>query len=99
VPSVGNLVPDLCQRLYECGLQGDASAAAHSQRVVNQATDVYRAGRTLTQSLGALKAAMGALSLCGPHVLPPLRPLSSADQEAVRSEFRRWRAGQRESGA
>jgi 4-hydroxy-tetrahydrodipicolinate synthase len=98
VPSVGNLVPDLCQQLYECGVRGDASAAARMQQVVNQATGVYRAGRTLTQSLGALKAAMGALSLCGPDVLPPLRPLDSAEQETVRSEYRRWRAGQRESG-
>lgn len=92
VPSIGNLVPDLCQRLYESGVRGDASAAARHQRVVNEATELYRAGRTLAHSLGALKAAMGALSLCGPDVLPPLRPLGLAEQEALQSRFRRWRA-------
>jgi 4-hydroxy-tetrahydrodipicolinate synthase len=99
VPSVGNLAPDLCHRLYDSGVRGDASAAAQLQLVVNRATDVYRAGRTLTQSLGALKAAMGALSLCGPDVLPPLRPLDPAEQEGVRSEFRRWYNEELGSGA
>lgn len=99
VPSPAHLVPDLCQRLYESGVQGDVAKAEEYQRQVNQVADIYVRNRTLGQSLAALKAAMGALDLCGPDVLPPLRPLDAAQQEAVRREFLEWQAKQDADGA
>lgn len=98
VPSPAHLVPDLCQRLYENGVQGDVAKAEEYQRQVNQVADIYVQNRTLGQSLAALKAAMGALGLCGPDVLPPLRPLDTAQQEAVRREFLAWQAKQDAAG-
>jgi 4-hydroxy-tetrahydrodipicolinate synthase len=97
VPSVGNLVPELCQSLYEHGVQGDVARAEEYQRQLDEVTGIYRGQRTLTQSLGALKAAMGVLSLCGPDILPPLRSLDVAQREAVRREFLEWQA--RRNGA
>jgi dihydrodipicolinate synthase/N-acetylneuraminate lyase len=92
VPSVANMTPVICQRLHEYGAAGDTAGAEKYQKLADEATDLYRAGRTLTQSLGALKAAMGALGLCGPDVLPPLRPLSPADRLAVQDAFHQWLA-------
>ena len=100
VPSTGHLVPELCHRLYESGVQGDGTTAEEYQWQVDQVADIYRRNRPLGQSLAALKAAMGALGLCGPDVLPPLRPLDVAEQEAVRREFLEWQqAGQGAAGA
>jgi len=94
VPSPGHLAPKLCQGLYESGVRGDAVSAEEYQRQVDQVVDIYVRNRTLGQSLAALKATMGALGLCNPNVLPPLRPLDAAQQEAVRREFLEWQAGQ-----
>jgi dihydrodipicolinate synthase/N-acetylneuraminate lyase len=94
VPSVGNLVPDLCHDLYENGIRGDVVGAEALQRQIDKAADIYRGERTLTQSLAALKAAMGALSLCGPDVLPPLCPLTAVEQKVIQQEFIAWRAEQ-----
>jgi 4-hydroxy-tetrahydrodipicolinate synthase len=46
---------------------------------------LYQNGRTLGESLAALKAAMAVRGLCGPWVLPPLMPMSPAEMEGVRS--------------
>jgi 4-hydroxy-tetrahydrodipicolinate synthase len=94
VPSSGNLVPARCQGLYESGIRGDVARAEVYQRQVDEAAAIYQRNRTLGQSLAALKVAMGALGLCGPDVLPPLRPLGPAEQAAVRREFLAWRAEQ-----
>jgi 4-hydroxy-tetrahydrodipicolinate synthase len=92
VPSTANLVPEVCQRLYENFCQGDLAAAEACQRELDALGSFLRAGQSLAQSIGSLKAAMGALGLCGPAVLPPLCTPSPAQQEAVRSAFRRWQA-------
>jgi hypothetical protein len=47
-------------------------------------------GRSLAQSLGALKAMMGVLSLCGPDGLPPLLPPSPQEQETLQRQFLAW---------
>jgi 4-hydroxy-tetrahydrodipicolinate synthase len=92
VPSPGNLVPDICQCLYESTRRGDRDAALVCQRRLDEVSMLFRNGRTLAQSLGLLKAAMGALSLCGPDVLPPLPTPSTRDQDAVRRAFLEWQA-------
>ena len=94
VPSQGNLVPGVCQHLYERGAQGDGAAAKAYQGKLDEVSDLVRAGRSLAQSLGLLKAAMGAISLCGPDVLPPLPTPSNAQQGAVRRAFLQWLARQ-----
>ncbi len=92
VPGPGNLVPGICQSLYESATRGDGARAQVFQRQVDEATALYRNGRTLAQSLGLLKAAMSALSLCGAHVLPPLPTPSAHDKEAVCRAFLEWQA-------
>ena len=92
VPSTANLVPEACQRLYERFCQGDLAAAEACQRELDELGGILRAGQTLGQSIGSLKAAMGALGLCGPTVLPPLTTPSLSQQEAARNGLRLWQA-------
>jgi 4-hydroxy-tetrahydrodipicolinate synthase len=94
VPSLGNLAPNLCQSLYESARRGDMVSAEACQHQLNDLDALLRSGRTLAQSIGLLKAAMGALALCGPAVLPPLIAPSPSHQEAVRAAFERWQAEQ-----
>jgi 4-hydroxy-tetrahydrodipicolinate synthase len=89
VPSVGNLAPALCRQLYDVARTGKANEAERVHRRLMELSQVYQNGRTLDQSLAALKAAMGWLGLCGPAVFPPLQPLDRREQLGLRSELAR----------
>lgn len=89
VPSVGNLIPDVCHQLCAAARSGDwAAAGLHSARM-NEVAALYQKGRTLDESLAVLKAAMSCRGICGPAVLPPLRPLSADKIKNVRDEMLR----------
>lgn len=89
VPSVGNLIPNVCRQLCDAAKSGNwAEANSHFLRM-NAVAALYQNGRTLNESLSALKAAMHCRGLCAPHVLPPLRPLSAMQFEKLRSEMER----------
>jgi dihydrodipicolinate synthase/N-acetylneuraminate lyase len=94
VPSQGNLIPALCRALYDRAVEGDRDGAEAYQQRLDAFTQLFVEGRSLAQSLGALKAMMGALGLCGPDVLPPLCPLSLEEQEVSRRQFLAWRESQ-----
>jgi dihydrodipicolinate synthase/N-acetylneuraminate lyase len=96
VPSQGNLIPALCRVLYDCAIAGDRDAAEAHQRQLDAFMRLFLEGRSLAQSLGALKAMMGALGLCGPDVLPPLLPPSPQEQAALRRQFLAWQGEQEE---
>jgi 4-hydroxy-tetrahydrodipicolinate synthase len=87
VPSVGNLIPEVCRQLYACAQRGDwAEAERHAKRM-NDVSALYQDGRTLSQSLAALKGAMSCRGLCEPHVLPSLLPLAQAELEGIRKQM------------
>jgi len=89
VPSVGNLIPNICRQLYAAAKSGNwAEANSHFLRM-NSVAALYQNGRPLNESLSVLKAAMHCRGLCAPHVLPPLRPLSASQFEKLRSEMER----------
>lgn len=91
VPSVGNLVPGVCKDLCASAKRGDwIGAGSHAARMKDVAA-LYQHGRTLGQSLVALKAALHCRGLCAPHMLPPLVPLKAVELEALRSEMSRLR--------
>jgi len=91
VPAQGNLIPALCRTLFDRAVEGDRDGAEACQQRVDAFARLFVEGRSLAQSLGALKAMMGALDLCGPDVLPPLRPLPSGEQDALRRRFLAWK--------
>jgi len=87
VPSVGNLIPDVCHKLCAAAKKADwAEAEVFSSRM-NTIAALYQKGRTLNESLSVLKAAMSCRGLCSPHVLLPLHPLSEAQMEKLRNEM------------
>lgn len=92
VPSLGNLVPKLCQRLYDYTRQGDTDRVETCQQQLNELSQLLRNGLSLGQALGAHKAAMSALSLCGPDMVPPLKPMTESQQQKLHQTFTAWLA-------
>ena len=89
VPSVGNLAPGLCRELYDCASRGDKEGTEALNGKFLELAQVYQRGRTLGQSLAALKGAMAHLGLCGPDVFPPLKPVSAAQRKELGAELSR----------
>jgi len=87
VPSVGNLIPGVCQELCRSASRGDWAEAAQLFSRMNAVASLYQQGRTLNESLAVLKAAVHCRGLCAPHVLPPLRPLSEPQLEKIRQQM------------
>lgn len=85
VPSVGNLIPDVCQKLCAAAQSGQWSDAEMFYARMNSVAAVYQKGRTLNESLAALKVAVSCRGLCAPVVLPPLLSLSPAEVGQIRS--------------
>ncbi len=91
VPSSGNLVPGLCCDLYDKSLGGDVEAAKMRQQQIDTVAELYRGPVSLSQSLGRLKAVMGAHGLCEACVFPPLLPPTIDDQAALQWRYLEWR--------
>ena len=87
VPSVGNLIPQVCQALCVAAKRSDWSAAEPLFARMNAVALLYQKGRNLNESLAALKAAMHCRGLCAPQVLPPLRKVSDAELEKIRHQM------------
>jgi dihydrodipicolinate synthase/N-acetylneuraminate lyase len=87
VPSVGNLIPDVCQKFYESARRGGWDDAEYHFARMQAVTEIYQKGRTISESLAILKAAMACRDLCEPHILPPLRALSQAECETLRKQM------------
>ncbi len=87
VPSVGNLIPKICQQLCAAVQAADWSAVEKLSARMNVVALLYQKGRNLNESLAALKAAMHCRGLCALQVLPPLRRVSDAELEKIRSQM------------
>lgn len=87
IPSTGNLDPALYQELYQAALNGNQHHAFRLQKHSDLLGNLYQSGRTLGESLWALKVLMQEAGLCQPHVMPPLQPLPIAEQEALRTQL------------
>lgn len=89
VPSVGNLIPDVCHKLCAAAKKADWTQAGMFSTRMNVIAALYQEGRTLNESLSVLKAAMSCRGLCSPHVLQPLRPLTELQIKVLRIEMER----------
>ncbi len=83
VPSTGNYVPGMFAELYDAAVKGDTATAERLQQETNEIAKIYQAGRTLGQSLAALKVMMQTKGLCGTGMLMPLTPLSEDEKQTV----------------
>lgn len=87
VPSVGNLIPDVCQQLCVAAQNADWLVAENLSARMNSVASLYQKGRTLNESLAALKAAVHCRGLCAPDVLPPLKSLPPIEVDKIRSQM------------
>jgi 4-hydroxy-tetrahydrodipicolinate synthase len=87
VPSVGNLIPDVCHQLCVAAQNADWSAVETLSLRMNAVAALYQKGRNLHESLAALKAAMHCRGLCATQMLPPLRKVSEAELEKIRGQM------------
>ncbi|MBD5313957.1 MAG: dihydrodipicolinate synthase family protein [Bacteroides sp.] len=86
VPSTGNYVPEMFANLYNAAVKGDMALANSLQDETNEIAKIYQAGRTLGQSLTALKVMMQAKGLCEPWMLMPLTRLSEKEEQEIRAK-------------
>jgi 4-hydroxy-tetrahydrodipicolinate synthase len=49
--------------------------------------NLYQAGRTLGESLWALKYLMKQVGLCEPYVMPPLQPMAGEEENKLKKDL------------
>lgn len=74
IPSTGNIFPEIYQKMLRAVAAGDTALAYEMQQQSDAGGALYQSGRTLGQSLWALKVLMHEKGLCQPVVMPPLQP-------------------------
>ncbi|MCH7408077.1 dihydrodipicolinate synthase family protein [Belliella sp. DSM 111904] len=87
VPSTGNLVPTFYSDMMDEVAQGNWEKAMEWQKITDQVAQVYQGGKTLGQSLAALKLLMAERGSCQPFMKPPLTML---DDEMRQGVFKHW---------
>lgn len=87
VPSVGNLIPDVCEQMCVAAKKADWATVGMLAARMSAVASLYQKGRNLNESLAALKAAMHCRGLCTPDVLPPLRIMPVPEIEKIRSQM------------
>jgi 4-hydroxy-tetrahydrodipicolinate synthase len=88
IPSSANLYPLPYQLMFEAAASGHTHKAFEWQQFSDELGDVYQKGKTLGESLAALKCLMKEHRLCERYVMPPLRLLSADEEAAVIAAFR-----------
>jgi 4-hydroxy-tetrahydrodipicolinate synthase len=87
VPSVGNLIPDVCHQVCAAAQKADWSQVDSLSARMLAVAALYQKGRNLNESLSALKAAMHLCGWCALQVMPPLRKVSEAELEKIRRQM------------
>jgi 4-hydroxy-tetrahydrodipicolinate synthase len=83
VPSTGNIVPEKYKALYDAFLRQDYALAEKIQTATDAVAATYQQGRTLGQSLAALKVLMERRGLCQRYMMAPLDELQPEEAPEV----------------
>lgn len=83
IPSTGNFAPGLYNELYNAAIQGNAEKAYELQKMSDAFGNVYQGGKTLGESLWALKVLMKKEGLCDTFMMPPLHQLSNEEEQKI----------------
>lgn len=83
VPSSGNLVPAVYQKIYTACLGGHTEEAGRAQRKGDYLSEKYQKDRILSKAFPVFKAMLSAYGLCSPNVLPPLYRLPVAEEQKI----------------
>lgn len=88
VPSTGNLCPEWYVQMINCVRSGDEEKAMQFQEKTDRISALYQKGRSLSQSIPALKMMMKMKGLCSGEILPPMFPMTSEEEETYISEVK-----------
>lgn len=87
VPSTGNFAPAVYAQMCEAAEAGDEDRVYQLQRQSDALGDLYQSGRSLGESLWALKVLMKELGLCDSHMMPPLYEGGAQEEQAIKKAF------------
>jgi len=87
IPSTGNLTPFIYNEMQKAVAKGDHAKAQEMQRLSDVFGNLYQAGKTLGESLWALKVLMNHQGLCLPIVMSPLQPKSKTEEAELINSF------------
>jgi dihydrodipicolinate synthase/N-acetylneuraminate lyase len=90
VPSAGNIEPGWYAKLLENAISG--SDAQHYQRITDELGMVYQQGRTLGESLWALKEMLKIHGVCDSYMMPPLTKGNEADALLLEKQYADFKA-------
>ena len=79
IPSTGNYMPSIYQEMKKAVWNGNVEKAYEMQERSDFFGNLYQGGRTLGESLWALKVLMNESGLCKPIVMPPLQAQSEEE--------------------
>lgn len=89
IPSTGNLHPGLYYDMTQAVLNGDHQKAYEHQHQSDLLGNLYQGGRTLGESLWALKVLMSEYGLCKPNMLKPLQLMSAEEESQLIQSFQK----------
>ncbi|MBS1503989.1 MAG: dihydrodipicolinate synthase family protein [Bacteroidetes bacterium] len=88
VPSTGNFCPGIYNEMFKAAKEADHERVFKLQKISDAFGDIYQRGKTLGESLWALKVLMNEAGLCDEHVAPPLHPLADDEREKLIKNYR-----------
>ena len=80
VPSTGNIQPLLYADLFQAAIKKDRDNAYQLQNLSDEWGSLYQSGRTLGESLWALKILLKEYGLCEEYVMPPVYEQSAEEK-------------------
>lgn len=88
IPSTGNLTPAVYRDMLRVVKDGDHKKAHELQAVSDLLGNIYQGGKTLGESLWALKFLMKQKGLCEAIVMPPLLPMGEEEKNILKAAYR-----------
>jgi dihydrodipicolinate synthase/N-acetylneuraminate lyase len=83
IPSTGNLMPEIYDEMKKAVAADDHAKAYDMQKLSDVYGNLYQSGKTLGESLWALKVLMQQKGLCEDVVMPPLQSLSEGEKQKL----------------
>lgn len=90
VPSAGNVCPEWYARLYEKVISGQD--ASEEQRITDELGQVYQKGKTLGESLWALKEMLQVHEICSSYMMPPLTKGNAAQTNELLDAYAQFQS-------
>ncbi|MBS1520851.1 MAG: dihydrodipicolinate synthase family protein [Bacteroidetes bacterium] len=88
VPSTGNFCPGIYNEMVNAVKASDHDRALKLQKTSDAFGDIYQRGKSLGESLWALKVLMNDAGLCAEYVAPPLYPMADGEREKLLKNYR-----------